>query len=52
MMILENFLFQIKSVFINGVLGLSLGELGFLLIAFIFVKLLGCRSKQSVLSPY
>ena len=36
MLLLENFLSQIKSVFVNGVLGLSLGELGFILIAFIF----------------
>ena len=39
MLLLENFLSQIKSVFVNGVLGLSLGELGFILIAFIFALL-------------
>ena len=39
MIIFENFFSQIQSVFINGVFGLSLGELGFILVAFIFALL-------------
>ena len=39
MIIFENLFIQIKSVFINGVFGLSLGELGFILIAFILALL-------------
>ena len=39
MIIFENFFTQIQSVFINGVFGLSLGELGFILVAFIFALL-------------
>ncbi|MDB0032204.1 mechanosensitive ion channel family protein [Alphaproteobacteria bacterium] len=39
MIIFENFLTLIKSVFINGVFGLSLGELAFIFIAF-FLALL------------
>ena len=39
MIIFDNFLTQIKSVFINGVFGLSLGELGFILVAFILALL-------------
>ena len=39
MVIFENFFTQIQSVFINGVFGLSLGELGFILVAFIFALL-------------
>jgi len=39
MIILENFFSQIQTVFINGVFGLSLGELGFILVAFIFALL-------------
>ena len=39
MIIFENFFNQIQSVFINGVFGLSLGELGFILVAFIFALL-------------
>ena len=44
MMIFENLFIQIKSVFINGVFGLSLGELGFILIAFILALLTGARA--------
>ena len=40
MIIFENLFIQIKSVFINGVFGLSLGELGFILIAFILALLI------------
>ena len=40
MIIFENFFSQIQSVFINGVFGLSLGELGFILVAFIFALLI------------
>ncbi len=39
MIIFENFFTQIQSVFINGVFGLSLGELGFILISFIIALL-------------
>ena len=39
MIIFENFLSQIQFVFINGVFGLSLGELGFILVAFILAIL-------------
>jgi len=39
MIIFENFLSQIQSVFINGVFGLSLGEVGFILVAFILAIL-------------
>ena len=39
MVIFENFFTQIQSVFINGVFGLSLGELSFILVAFIFALL-------------
>ena len=39
MIIFENFFTQIQSVFINGVFGLSLGELSFILVAFIFALL-------------
>ena len=39
MIIFDNFFTQIKSVFINGVFGLSLGELGFILVAFILALL-------------
>ena len=39
MIIFENFITQIQYVFKNGVFGLSLGELGFILIAFIFALL-------------
>ena len=40
MVIFENFLSQIQSVFKNGVFGLSLGELGFILVAFILALLI------------
>ena len=39
MIIFENFLTLINSVFINGVFGLSLGELAFIFVAFIFALL-------------
>jgi MscS family membrane protein len=39
MIIFENFLTLIKSVFINGVFGLSLGELAFIFIAFVLALL-------------
>ena len=39
MIIFENFFTQIQSVFMNGVFGLSLGELGFILVAFILALL-------------
>jgi MscS family membrane protein len=39
MIIFENFFNQIKSVFINGVFGLSIGELGFILVAFVLALL-------------
>ena len=39
MIIFENFLTRINSVFINGVFGLSLGELAFIFVAFIFALL-------------
>jgi len=39
MIIFENFFSQIQSVFINGVFGLSLGELGFISVAFILALL-------------
>ena len=39
MIVFENFLSQIQSVFINGVFGLSLGEVGFILVAFILAIL-------------
>ena len=39
MIIFENFLTLINSVFINGVFGLSLGELTFIFVAFIFALL-------------
>ena len=39
MIIFENFFTQIQSVFINGVFGLSLGELGFVSVAFILALL-------------
>src|SRR5210317_263836 len=40
MIIFENFFTQIQSVFINGVFGLSLGELGFIIVAFILALLI------------
>ena len=40
MIIFENFFTQIKTVFLNGVFGLSLGEIGFILIAFILALLI------------
>ena len=40
MIIFENLFTQIKLVFINGVFGLSLGEIGFIIIAFIFALLI------------
>ena len=40
MRIFENFVLQIKSVFFNGVFGLNLGELGFILVAFILALLI------------
>ena len=39
MIIFENFLTLIKSVFVNGVFGLSLGELAFIFIAFVLALL-------------
>ena len=39
MIIVENFLILIKSVFLNGVFGLSLGELAFIFIAFVLALL-------------
>jgi MscS family membrane protein len=39
MIIFENFLTLINSVFLNGVFGLSLGELAFIFVAFIFALL-------------
>ena len=39
MIIFENFFSQIKFVFLNGVFGLSIGELGFILVAFILALL-------------
>ena len=39
MIIFDNFLIQIHSVLINGVFGLSLGELSFILVAFILALL-------------
>ena len=40
MIIFENLLTQFKSVFINGVFGLSLGEIGFIIVAFILALLI------------
>ena len=40
MIIFENFFTHIKSVFVNGVFGLSLAELGFILVAFILALLI------------